>query len=92
MSADIPPRGTRDYDMWELGARAEADARREVCTEAGLRVLEVVESLAEIPNLTEAEIAAFAFEIYAPELPFWRRIRLAWRMVRHSAIEIKEPA
>jgi hypothetical protein len=81
---DIPPYGSRDYRLWEAGARAENEARRAEFTEAGQRVVEVVESLAAWKGLSEGEIAAYAFRIFAGDLPFWRRVRLAWQAVRRG--------
>ncbi|WP_219512789.1 hypothetical protein [Nonomuraea ceibae] len=80
--AEIPPYGSREYTIWEQGARAENEARRADWTPAGRRVVEVVEALAQLKGVSEAEIAAYAFIILTSNLPLRRRIRLAWRVVR----------
>lgn len=81
---EIPPYGSRDYKLWEQGAQAEHDARRAEFTPAGLHVVEVVEVLATREELSEGEIAAWVFHLWAYELPFWRRVRIAWRAVRRG--------
>jgi hypothetical protein len=80
---EIPKDGTPEYRWWLAGAMAEADACKEGRSPAGLAVLEVVDALAQArPFLSEAEIAAFTFEIFAASLPLRQRIRLAWKAIR----------
>ncbi|GAA3550721.1 hypothetical protein GCM10022419_033740 [Nonomuraea rosea] len=35
-------------------------------------------------DLSESEIASRVFYVYTASLPFWRRVRLAWRAVRRG--------
>jgi hypothetical protein len=83
--ADIPAYGTRDYRLWEAGALAEVHARKEGRSAAGLEVLSYVDALARTrpgrDDLSESEIATRVFYVYTAGLPFWRRVRLAWRAV-----------
>ncbi len=80
--AEIPKYNTPEYEWWLAGATAEAAAFSEGRSEAGLRVRDFVDTLAEHrQHLDEVQIAAITFQIYIADLPLWRRIRLAWKAV-----------
>lgn len=75
-----PAAGTSQHKWWIAGATAEAQARKEGRSDAGLELLEFVDSLAENwHHLGRAEIAAFAFSVYTADLSLWRRIVLLFR-------------
>lgn len=58
MAASIPARGTREYEWWLAGAEAEAAARKEGRSMAGLAVRDLVDAFAEnFPDMTEVDIA-----------------------------------
>ncbi len=81
--AEIPKYGTPEYRWWCIGAKAEADARKERRSAAGLAVLDVVDALAEMRHdLTEVEIVEHAFEVFAAGLSLRQRAELAWKLVR----------
>ncbi|WP_416983539.1 hypothetical protein [Streptomyces sp. T028] len=61
----IPKRGTREYDWWTAGAIAEAEARREGRSKAGLDVLSYVDAVAEHrPDRDHVDIALDVFSIF----------------------------
>ncbi|WP_435215890.1 hypothetical protein [Streptomyces sp. bgisy034] len=80
----LPKRGTREYEWWSAGAHAEADARREGRSKAGLGVLSFVDALAEHHHeMDDAEIAATTFSIYAlAGQPLRARMRYALWVLR----------
>jgi hypothetical protein len=86
---DIPKRGTPERHWWTAGAEAEAKARREGRSKAGLDVLGYVDALAE--NRSEMDHADIAFNVFAvfglSDLSFdsWRaRARLALWVLRNG--------
>ncbi|SFF11299.1 hypothetical protein SAMN05216251_108209 [Actinacidiphila alni] len=71
MAAELPARGTPEYRWWMAGAEAEAAARKEGRSKAGLAVRDLVDGLAEHqPDMTEADIAALVAYVFgATETP-----------------------
>ncbi|MGW1039341.1 hypothetical protein [Streptomyces sp. NPDC002547] len=59
----IPQRGTREYTWWSAGAQAEAQARREGRSKAGLEVRGYVDAIAE--HRHEMDHADIAFNVFA---------------------------
>jgi hypothetical protein len=80
--ADPPPVGTEAYRWWAAGAQAEADARREGYTVAGLEILDIMDSLARRDGLDGVDIAEYIFRIHTSHLPLRRRFVLAWKTIR----------
>jgi hypothetical protein len=65
MVAPVPARGTREYQWWMAGAEAEAAARKEGRSTAGLEVRDAVDALAEhYPQMSQADIAAWLSHVY----------------------------
>lgn len=60
---DAPKYGTPEYRLWAAGAVAEAKARREGRSKAGLNVLDYVDALAE--HRSEMDHADIAFNVFA---------------------------
>lgn len=81
---EVPAMGTPEYAWWYEGCAAEARARREGRSKAGLDVLELVDGFAENwPHLDAAGIAARTFDIFTlAGMPLRRRIRTAIKVVR----------
>ncbi|MDT0477388.1 hypothetical protein RM863_35230 [Streptomyces sp. DSM 41014] len=78
-----PERGTREYEWWSAGAHAEAAARKEGRSAAGLNVLSLVDAFAEHHHgMSETEIAGAVLRIYGVPLPLRERLRLAARILR----------
>ncbi|MGW5737003.1 MULTISPECIES: hypothetical protein [Streptomyces] len=74
----IPQRGTLEYQWWSAGAHAEAEARREGRTKAGLNVRSFVDGLAEHHPYDERDIAYYVFSVFGlAGQPLRARIRLA---------------
>jgi hypothetical protein len=82
----IPERGTREYEWWSAGAHAEAAARREGRTKAGLDVLSFVDGLAEHwHECDERDIARIVFRVFGfGGQPLRARARLALWVLRNG--------
>ncbi|QFR00730.1 hypothetical protein F9278_36250 [Streptomyces phaeolivaceus] len=86
---EAPKYGTAEYRLWAAGAEAEAKARREGRSKAGLEVLGYVDALAE--HRSEMDHTDIAFRVFAvfglAGLAFdsWRaRARLALWVLRNG--------
>jgi hypothetical protein len=81
---EVPARGTPEYAWWYEGCEAEARARKEGRTKAGLEVRELVDGFAENwPHLDAAGIAACTFSIFAlAGMPLRRRVRTAIKVLK----------
>lgn len=79
-----PQHGTQEYTWWSRGAHAEADARKEGRSEAGLKVRSWVDGLAQhSPHLDEVGIATRTYLIYVlAGRPLRKRLRLALWVLR----------
>ncbi|WP_149264307.1 hypothetical protein [Actinomadura sp. K4S16] len=84
MTTDPPPSGTPEYRWWAAGAKAEAEIRTVGRSRAGLEVRGFVDGCAQHEHgMSEAEIAAFAFRVYAlAGRPRREQLRLLWRLYR----------
>lgn len=83
----IPAKGTEAYGWWRAGAQAEAQARREGRSKAGLEVRSFVDAVAESHReQSTADIATLTYSIYVlAGMPLRQRARRAWRVLRGRA-------
>lgn len=65
---NVPEYGTRDWDLWAAGAKAEADIRKEGLTRSSLEVIEVAQGLARLDrNADQADLALSVARIFCPQ-------------------------
>lgn len=81
---EVPATGTPEHAWWYEGCTAEARARREGRSKAGLDVLGLVDGFAEHwPHLDAADIATRTFDIFTlAGMPLHRRIRTAIKVLK----------
>lgn len=81
MTAEIPPRGTREYEWWHKGALAEAEARRGDRTKEGRQVLDCVDALTEHHHeRSGVDIGVWLIRVFSAPRTFRARVRIAWRV------------
>ncbi len=76
-----PPYGSPDYDVWEQGTKAEAEARDEGLSDEHRQTRDLVADLARLhPDQTSAELLASALSIFAAGQARRQKLRLARRI------------
>jgi hypothetical protein len=78
---EAPAFGTRDYEMWARGAKAEADARREGVLPESREVADFFDAMSGNGYGPQAMVEMTAV-VYGPGLPWRKRVRIAWKMLR----------
>jgi len=83
MTATIPQRGTRDYEMWLAGAAAEHDGAREGMLKQSEELYECVRIMGQQGDSAQ-QIAWFIAVVFTCEQSLRWRLRLARRLILGS--------